>query len=206
MVESIIQCGPKFRYNPETSKCWLVVKSQLVKEDGKLFESTKININVNGKQHLGAVIGSQEYNNEYVITKTDQIANKLNNICEIAKLEPQSAYSCFANSFKHKLNDTMRKIPDISHLLKPIDIIILTKSIPAITDGIKINRTQRKLLSLPATYGGLAISIFAEISYDEYKNSFNVTEDLRNNILQQQHEYTDDHDNKTAKNMIKQQR
>ena len=96
MVESIIQCGPKFGYNPETSKCWLVVKSQLVKEDGKLFENTKININVNGKQHLGAII--------------------------------------------------------------------------------------------------------------EYKNSFNVTKDLRNNILQQQHEYTDDHDNKTAKNMIKQQR
>ena len=32
------------------------------------------------KQHLGEVIGSQEYRDEYVINKTDQIANELNNL------------------------------------------------------------------------------------------------------------------------------
>ena len=100
----------------------------------------------------------------------------------------------------------MRTIPNISHLLKPIDNIILTNIIRAITDGIKINQIERELLSLPAKYGGLAIPIFAEISGDEYKNSLNVTEHLGNNIIQQQHEYTTDHDAKTAKNIIKQQR
>ena len=75
----------------------------------------------------------------------------------------------------------------------------------AITDGIKTNQKERKLLSLPAKYGGLTIPIFAEID-DEYKNSLNVSEHLRNNILQQQHGYTADQDTKTAKNMIKQQR
>ena len=45
-----------------------------------------MNITLNGKRHLGAVIGSQEYRDEYVIIKTDQIANELNNLCEIAKL------------------------------------------------------------------------------------------------------------------------
>ena len=56
-------------------------KPQLVTETEKLFENTKINITVNGKRHLRAVIGSQEYRDEYVINKTDQIANKLNNFC-----------------------------------------------------------------------------------------------------------------------------
>ena len=56
-------------------------KPQLVTETEKLFENTKINITVNGKWHLGAVIGSQEYRDEYVINKTDQIANELNNFC-----------------------------------------------------------------------------------------------------------------------------
>ena len=90
-------------------------------------------------------------------------------------------------------------------MLKPIDHIILTKFMAAITDGIKTNQKERKLLSLPAKYGGLTIPIFAEID-DEYKNSLNVSEHLRNNILQQQHGYTADQDTKTAKNMIKQQR
>ena len=71
-----------------------IAKPQLVKEAKKLFENAKININVNGKQHLGAVIGSQEYRDEYVINRTDQIAKEENNLCEIAKLEPQAAYSC----------------------------------------------------------------------------------------------------------------
>ena len=56
-------------------------KPQLVTETEKLFENTKINITVNGKRHLRAVIGSQEYRDEYVINKTDQIANELNNFC-----------------------------------------------------------------------------------------------------------------------------
>ena len=89
MVESLTQLGPKFGYNPEASKCWLIVKIQLVKEAEKLFENTKINITVNGKRHLG----SQEYRDEYVIKKSEQIVNELNNLCEIAKLEPQAAYS-----------------------------------------------------------------------------------------------------------------
>ena len=100
----------------------------------------------------------------------------------------------------------MRTIPNISHLLKPIDDITLTEFIAAITDGIKINQIERKLLSLPAKYCGLAIPIFAEISDEEYKNSLSVTEHLRNNIIQQQHKYTADRDTKIAKNMIKQQR
>ena len=83
----------------------------------------------------------------------------------------------------------MITIPNISHLLKPIDNIILTKFIPAITDGIKINQIERKLLS-----------------DDEYKNSLNVTKHLRNNVIQQQHQCTADHDTKTARNMIKHQR
>ena len=39
-----------------------IVKPQLVKEAKKLFENAKININVNGKQHLRAVIKNIEMN------------------------------------------------------------------------------------------------------------------------------------------------
>ena len=55
-------------------------------------------------------------------------------------MEPQAVYSCFVRGFKHKLNYIIRTIPDISHLLKPIDDIILTKFIPETTDRIKINQ------------------------------------------------------------------
>ena len=149
--------------NLALSKSTPILYRHAIKSDNLIFEDTKINITVNGKRHLGEVIGSEEYRDDYVINKADQIANEQNNLCEIAKVEPQAQYSCFVSGFKHKLNYIMRTIPNISHLLKPIDDIILTKFIPAITDGIKINQVERKILSLPAKYGGLAIPIFAEI-------------------------------------------
>ena len=67
--KALCNLGQKIGYNPEASKCWLIVKPQLVKEVEKLFENTKINITVNVKRHLGAVIGSQECRDEYLIKK-----------------------------------------------------------------------------------------------------------------------------------------
>ena len=126
-----------------------MVKLQLVKEAEKLFENSKINVTVNCKRHLGAVIGSQEYRDEYVINKTDQIANELNNLCEIAKLKLQAAYSCFVSGFKDKQNYTVRTITDISHLLKAIDHIILTKFMAAIANGIKTKSNRKKTTFSP---------------------------------------------------------
>ena len=60
-VKVVRNLGPKFGYNPEASKWWLIVKPQLVKEAEKLSKNTKINITVNDKQHLSALIRSQEY-------------------------------------------------------------------------------------------------------------------------------------------------
>ena len=76
LLKAVCNLGPKFNCNPEASKFWLIVKPQLVKEAEKLFENTKINITVNDKQHLGAVIGRQEHSEKCVINKTDQIANE----------------------------------------------------------------------------------------------------------------------------------
>ena len=69
--KALYDLGRKFDYNPEASKCWLIVKPQLVKEAKKIFTNTKINITVKDNQHHGAVIGSQEYRDEYVINKTE---------------------------------------------------------------------------------------------------------------------------------------
>ena len=116
--KALCNSGPKIDHYRDPSKCWLIVKPQLVKEAEKLFKNTKISITIDSKRHLGAVNGSQEYRDQYLINKTDQIANQLSNLCEIAKLEPQAEYSCFVSGFRHIMNYIMRTIPDISHLLK----------------------------------------------------------------------------------------
>ena len=84
--------------------------------------------------------------------------------------EPQAAYSCFVSGYKHKPTYIMRTIPNISHQLDKIDHLILTKFIPAITGGTYVNPVQRCLLSLPAKYGDLGITIFSELAGIEFQN------------------------------------
>ena len=59
--------------------------------------------------------------------------------------------------------------------------MVLTKFIPAITEGHFCTPDERLLLSLPVKKGGLAIPIFAEIADFEYENSQLATHQLVRN-------------------------
>ena len=77
-----------------------------------------------------------------------------------SRSQPQAAYLAFVSGFKNKLSYFMRTIPDISNMLIPIEDTIRNRFIPAIIGGRICNVEERKLLSLPTRYGGLAIPIF----------------------------------------------
>ena len=111
----------------------------------KTFEYTGINITEDGKRHLGAV----EYRKNYVTQKVNNWLHGLNMLCDIARIEPQAEPSCFVSGYKHKLTYIMRTIPNISHKLEKTDDMILTKFLPAITDGIYVTPGEPSLLSLP---------------------------------------------------------
>ena len=67
--EVLCQLGPKFGYFPQAIKSWLIVKPQVFVKATSLFQNTKIQITENGKRHLGAVIGTKTYKEEYVAEK-----------------------------------------------------------------------------------------------------------------------------------------
>ena len=77
-------------------------------------------------------------------------------------------------------------------MLKPIEDTIRNRFIPAITGGHICNEEERKLLSLPTRFGGLAITIFHEQAEVGYKNSRRITTELTSLITVQQVEYTVD--------------
>ena len=201
--DTLCKLGPKFGYFPEASKCWLIIKPEAAEKAHTIFKDTEIQITKRGKRHLGAIIGTDGYRDEYVLDKINQWSSELQLLCEIAKIEPQAAYSCFVSGYKHKLTYYMRTIPGISHLLQCIDDIILTEFIPAITGGIKVNQTERILISLPVKYGGLGIPIFSEVSDQEYSNSLVVTENLCKKIVAQHRQFEHDPERNKKKNKIK---
>ena len=86
----------------------------------------------------------------------------------------------------------MRTISEISHHLVSLEEILCNRFIPAITGGHKCNDTERKLLSLPAGFGGLTIPMFYERATVEYSNSRKLTVQLAPLIKNQIKQYTVD--------------
>ena len=67
---TIISEGKKFGYYVSESKSWLIIKSPNYHDHAQnIFKGTGIKFTCEGKSHLGAVIGSDDYKSEYVREK-----------------------------------------------------------------------------------------------------------------------------------------
>ena len=51
--------GPKYGYFPKASKSYLIVKEDKLGEAMNVFNDSNVNITIEGKRHLGAVILEQ---------------------------------------------------------------------------------------------------------------------------------------------------
>ena len=147
-------------------------------EAQNLFVNSRVNITTAGKRHLGAVIGSTEYRDEYVKNLVKDWDNQLTILSPIPETQPQAAYLAFASVFQSKLNYFLRTIPNIRHLLLPLERTIRNKFIPAVTGCHICSDKERVLISLPTRYGGLAIPIFHETAEIEFMNSSKITSEL----------------------------
>ena len=67
--DRISSVGPKYGYFPKSSKSHLVVKPEFEESAKSIFEGTNICITSGGSRHLGAVIGSSECRDEFIVDK-----------------------------------------------------------------------------------------------------------------------------------------
>ena len=100
-------------------------------------------------------MGTTEGKETYVRELVEEWVAQLEVLAEVAKCEPQAAYSSFTSGFKHKLTYFIRTMPNISEILKPVDEVINNKFIPAITDRNAISDGDRLLFSLLVKMGVL---------------------------------------------------
>ena len=83
----------------------------------------------------------------------------------------------------------MRTNPGISEFLYPLEETVRYKFIPAITGGHICSNNERRLLSLPTHYGGLASPIFYELPETEFENLRKITSELTPLIINQSSQY-----------------
>ena len=63
--QNLEKVGNRFGYYVNRSKSWLIVKTAPAADEARKIFANSVNITTDGKRHLGAVIGSDEYKSEY---------------------------------------------------------------------------------------------------------------------------------------------
>ena len=97
--QNLIAIGPSRGYFPHPVKTVLIVKPQHLEEAKKIFKDTKVTITVEGKRHLGAVIGSPFFKETYVSELVKEWVLQLDELCNIAAIDPHAAYCAFTVGF-----------------------------------------------------------------------------------------------------------
>ena len=65
-----------------------------------MFHDTSINITTDGREHLGAVVGSDIYKVQYIEDLVDDWNTQLELLSTVAETQPQAAYLKFASGFE----------------------------------------------------------------------------------------------------------
>ena len=191
--DELLAAGPALGYYPNAKKCWLVVKSEKLKEANDVFAETGINITAEGRKHLGAALGQRSYLEEYVGSKVKEWISEVTLLAEFATSQPQACYAAFTFGLRYKWTYFMRTLPNIEDLLEPLERAISDVLIPSLTEH-NCSVAERKLLALPARMGGLGMTNPSESAESEYSASIKMSAPLVEKITAQSHEIPDDAD------------
>ena len=189
-VSEIRQAGKSLDSSSSLLLLLLITKEQYYETASSTFSGTQVNITKEGKVHLGAALGTQEYIDQFVKRKVSEWCSEVEKLARIAETQPHAAYAAVTHGLIGKWNYLSRTIPNIRAHLAPLESAIRTKLIPAITGRSPPSDTERDLLALPVRFGGLGIPDPSKRSHDEFSASLLVTGPLRALISEQNPVYS----------------
>ena len=168
--------GKKFGYHVNGKKSWLIVKNEEKVNEAETVFGNTVNITSEGKRHLGAVIGSQEYKDEYGGKIVSEWEDELENLVEIAKSQPQAAYIALTKAYKSKFTYFMRTIESFEDYVSPIDELLNNKLLPTLfNEDTPFDEVLTDLFTLPTSQGGLGIPNLKNECKIQYETSKAIT-------------------------------
>ena len=154
-----------------------------------IFADSCVNITTDGRPHFVAAIGSQEFIKDYVRSKVRVWSSLVSTLNEIAKSQPNAAFSALTHGLQSKWTYLSRVIPNIGDELSPLDDVLRSKLHPALTGRSPPNDLEYALFALPARLRGLGIRIPSKAANSELQASLLITSSLTDHILCQDTEY-----------------
>ena len=169
--------GPKYGYHPLATKTILIVKESQKQKAVEVFGDTEVTITTAGERHMGAVIGSESFKQQYVQNKVSKWVCDVEVLSEIAKDEPQAVYSSFTKAISHRWTYVQRTIPNTAELFQPLEDAIRHKLLPALT-GRSLSDLERKIFALPVKHVGMGIYNPTLTADNEFTTSIIITANL----------------------------
>ena len=184
-----ISFGPDFGYFPKPSKTWLVTKSEHLSAAEEIFAGTGVHITCEGRPYLGSPLGTEDFINKFVRNKVEVWSGELTLLSSIALGQPHAAFAAYVHGLQSKWSFLSRTTPSINHLLHPLEAILRTLFIPAITGRSPPNDEIRHILALPARCGGLGLRIPELDAESDYESAVKICQPLSDQIVCQAPEY-----------------
>ena len=185
----LLKVGPLYGYYPKPSKCILLTKPDREKQAREIFKGTAVDVRLDGSKdkgieivttgtrHLGAAVGTQTFQHEYIKKKVDGWIDCVESLATIAETEPHAAFAAYTHCLQGNWTFLCRTMPGTAALFQPLEDVIRKVFIPKLTRK-DVNDLERDLLSLPARHGGLGIVKPTELSAIASVNSLYVSEPL----------------------------
>ena len=179
------EIGPSYGYFPNAPKTWLILKSAMLRERAEeLFGEFGVNITTEGKRHIGAALGTPGFKETFVKKKVEKWQSDINELAEIAREEPQAAFSAYNIGLSQRWKFLQRTVNGIGHLFQPLEDTIRKTLIPALC-GRDVSDVERRIFALPYRCGGMGILNPMKTAQLEFDTSKRITADLSDIILRQ---------------------
>merc|ERR1712002_765101 len=183
--QKVMEHGPPHGYHPNEEKTILVVKPEHIQEAREIFQDTQVKITEEGSRHLGSVIGTSAYKVKFVEDRVAEWCAEIERLAEVAKTQPQAAYSAFTFGIKHRWNFIMKTVPNIEDLLLPLEKTMLHRLIPSIAGRRNLDFLDREIVALPPRLGGMGIPNPKRMAITEHENAKKLTARLTQLIVEQ---------------------
>ena len=101
--DTLMQIASYYGYYPQPTKSCLIAKENKLEEAVQVFGGTNIQVSAEGKQHLGAVTGTEENKKNHINNKISEWTKGISMLTDIVTVHPQAAYTAYVTSYQHKL-------------------------------------------------------------------------------------------------------
>ena len=119
---------------------------------------SEVNITTEGQRHLGAVIGSRQFKDQYCREKVLGWKGELEALSEIGRSQPHAAYTVFTKGYKSKFTHFMCTIESFEDYVDPIQEVIDALLLPTLFGQTELLPSNlRQLVTLTPAQGGLGV-------------------------------------------------